>query len=97
MFRFFRQLRQRLLTKNKFSKYLLYALGEILLVVIGILIALQVDNWNEERKEQREITQLLLDIEQDLLLNYELADQALDFYRMQDSIVRRMGNPQYPD
>ena len=90
MFRFFRTLRQRLITENKFSKYLLYAIGEILLVVIGILIALQVDNWNEERKKQREITQLLLDIEQDLLLNYELADQALDFYKMQDSVVKRI-------
>jgi hypothetical protein len=50
MLRFFRQIRQRLLTDNKFSKYLLYAIGEILLVVIGILIALQVDSWNEERK-----------------------------------------------
>jgi hypothetical protein len=48
MLRFFRQIRQRLLpiaigTNNKFSKYLLYAIGEILLVVIGILIALQID------------------------------------------------------
>lgn len=47
MIRFFRQIRQRLFTANKFSKYLLYALGEILLVVLGILIALQLDNWNE--------------------------------------------------
>ncbi|MDM9632125.1 DUF6090 family protein [Robiginitalea aurantiaca] len=52
MLRFFRQIRQRLLTDNKFSKYLLYAIGEIMLVVIGILIALQVDNWNEERQER---------------------------------------------
>ena len=51
MLRFFRQIRQRLLTDNKFSKYLLYAVGEILLVVIGILIALQINNWNEERKD----------------------------------------------
>ncbi|MBC2840082.1 DUF6090 family protein [Robiginitalea sp. SC105] len=50
MLRYFRQLRQRLLTDSKFSKYLLYAVGEILLVVIGILIALQIDNWNEGRK-----------------------------------------------
>ncbi|MFC2148575.1 hypothetical protein ACFLR9_08420 [Bacteroidota bacterium] len=49
MLRFFRQIRKRLLTDNKFSKYLLYAVGEILLVVIGILIALQVNNWNEQR------------------------------------------------
>ena len=52
MHRFFRTLRQRLLTENRFSKYLLYAIGEILLVVIGILIALQVDNWNEQRKSE---------------------------------------------
>ncbi len=51
MLRFFRQIRQRLLADNKFSKYLLYALGEILLVVIGILIALQIDTWNENKKD----------------------------------------------
>jgi hypothetical protein len=53
MLRFFRQIRQRLLTDNKFRKYLLYAVGEILLVVIGILIALQVNNWNETRKKKQ--------------------------------------------
>mgnify|MGYP001817630242 FL=1 len=53
MLRFFRKLRQRLFTENKFSKYLLYALGEIALVMIGILLALQVNNWNEERKQRQ--------------------------------------------
>ena len=50
MIKFFRKIRQKLLTENKFSKYLLYAIGEIVLVVIGILIALQINNWNENRK-----------------------------------------------
>ena len=50
MLRFFRKIRQGLLPDNKFSKYLLYAIGEILLVVIGILIALQVSNWNEKMR-----------------------------------------------
>ncbi|MFY0697963.1 MAG: hypothetical protein JXR11_08945 [Balneola sp.] len=50
MFKFFRRVRLALLSESKFSKYLLYALGEILLVVIGILIALQINNWNETRK-----------------------------------------------
>ncbi|MFD2100050.1 DUF6090 family protein [Flagellimonas iocasae] len=50
MLKFFRQLRQRLLRENKFTKYIMYAIGEIILVVIGILIALQVNNWNESRK-----------------------------------------------
>jgi len=69
MLRFFRQIRQRLLTDNKFSKYLLYAVGEILLVVIGILIALQVDNWNEDRQEadkiKAQLTSLLRDLRED--------------------------------
>lgn len=46
----FRKIRGKLLTENKFSKYLLYAIGEIILVVIGILIALQINNWNENRR-----------------------------------------------
>ncbi len=62
MFRFFRQIRQRLLIDNKFSKYLLYAVGEILLVVIGILIALQVDSWNEDRKEKEFANKVLRDL-----------------------------------
>ncbi|MDC6391119.1 DUF6090 family protein [Maribacter sp. PR1] len=51
MIKFFRSIRQKMLTENKFSKYLLYAIGEIVLVVIGILIALQINNWNEARKQ----------------------------------------------
>jgi len=50
MIKFFRKIRQQLLTENKFSKYLIYAIGEIILVVIGILIALSINNWNEDRK-----------------------------------------------
>ena len=50
MIKFFRKIRQRLLAENKVSKYLIYAIGEIILVVIGILIALQINNWNEYKK-----------------------------------------------
>lgn len=49
---FFKKIRHRLLHESKFSKYLLYALGEIILVVVGILIALSINNWNEDRKEE---------------------------------------------
>lgn len=52
MIKFFRKIRQKMLTENKFSNYLLYAFGEILLVVIGILIALQINNWNENNKNR---------------------------------------------
>ena len=50
MIKYFRKIRQQLLTQNRFSKYLLYAVGEILLVMVGILLALQVNNWNEDKK-----------------------------------------------
>ena len=50
MIKFFRKIRFDLMEKNKTGKYLKYAIGEIILVVIGILIALQINNWNEIRK-----------------------------------------------
>lgn len=69
MFKFFRRIRQNLLVENRFSKYLLYAFGEIILVVIGILIALQINNWNEDRKNDRQerylLTQLLKEFQRD--------------------------------
>jgi len=52
MITLFRKIRKQLLTQNKLTRYLVYAVGEIFLVVIGILIALQINNWNEEKKEQ---------------------------------------------
>ena len=50
MIKFFRHIRQKLISQNRLSKYLVYALGEIVLVMVGILLALQVNNWNEGRK-----------------------------------------------
>jgi hypothetical protein len=82
MLRFFRQIRQRLLTDNKFSKYLLYAVGEILLVVIGILLALQIDTWNsaniDRRKEKEYLQNLLEDLEtQELQVTTQMEHEAL--------------------
>ena len=51
MIKFFRKIRQKLLSENKLSKYLIYAVGEILLVVIGILIALYINNLNTEKQD----------------------------------------------
>ena len=62
MINFFRKIRQKTLSENKFSKYLLYAIGEIVLVVIGILIALQINNWNQNRIRNIEEINVLKDI-----------------------------------
>ncbi|NER10016.1 hypothetical protein SAMN06265375_101456 [Muriicola jejuensis] len=69
MLRFFRQLRQRLLTENRVSKYLLYAIGEIILVVIGILIALQINNWNEDKKLRTALNAALEEVREDLVMD----------------------------
>mgnify|MGYP003676018979 CR=1 FL=1 len=70
MIKFFRKIRQRLLIENRFSKYLLYAIGEIILVVIGILIALQINTWNENGKiseqEKSYLNRLLLENKKDV-------------------------------
>ena len=69
MIKFFRKIRQKLLMENKTSKYFKYAIGEIILVVIGILIALQVNNWNENRKLKSYENQLLFQLKSDFNLN----------------------------
>ncbi|WP_228851772.1 DUF6090 family protein [Aegicerativicinus sediminis] len=79
MIKFFRKIRQRLLTENKFSKYLLYALGEILLVVIGILIALQINNWNEQRKAENEEREILKKLQLNLRDDVKILEYQLDF------------------
>lgn len=66
MLKFFRKFRQRLITENKMSKYLLYAIGEILLVVIGILIALQLNNINENKKNNVFEKEILSQIQENL-------------------------------
>ena len=67
MIKFFRKIRYDLMEKNRTGKYLKYAFGEIILVVIGILIALGVNNWNQENKEHRLGDDLLIRIHRDLV------------------------------
>lgn len=66
MIKFFRKIRRQLLTENRFSRYLFYAIGEIVLVVIGILIALQVNTWNKQRISHNLEVKLLKDLKRDL-------------------------------
>ena len=66
MIKFFRHIRRSLVNENKMGKYFKYAIGEIILVVIGILIALQVNNWNDNRKSRNTQKVLTTSIKQDL-------------------------------
>lgn len=83
MIKFFRTIRRKLLGENKFSRYLIYAFGEIFLVVVGILLALQFNNWNIESenstKERWYLINIVEDIEyqkkalKDMIIDYEYA------------------------
>jgi len=77
MIKFFRKIRKNLLSEGKTSKYLKYALGEIILVVIGILIALQINNWNENRKNKIAEADYYCRILDDFELNENLIDETL--------------------
>tara|TARA_R100000935_G_scaffold8302_7_gene17536 strand:+ start:165386 stop:166177 length:792 start_codon:yes stop_codon:yes gene_type:complete len=98
MIKFFQKIRQRLIAEGRFSKYLLYALGEIILVVIGILIALQINNYNEQRKAR--VTENIF--YEDILLDLEKDDEKLDYYKhfcskrieYLDTLLTYVRNPQ---
>ena len=66
MIKFFRKIRLELMNQNKMGKYFKYAIGEIILVVIGILIALQINNWNEDKNLQNKEQALLIKLKEDL-------------------------------
>lgn len=80
MLRFFRSLRQKLLAENRVSRYLAYAIGEIVLVVIGILIALQVNIRKEEATEKTATEHLLTGIQADLKLEKDRLDFLVEYY-----------------
>lgn len=77
MFLLFKNMRHHLLSQNKLRKYLLYAFGEIILVVTGILIALYINNWNKEQEQERESTRYYQAIQKELNLNIK----AIKFMR----------------
>lgn len=86
MLRFFRQFRQRLLTENRFSKYLLYAMGEIVLVVVGILIALSINNLNQERLASINEKELLSNIVEDLKYDHEILHELIQQSKNKQSL-----------
>ena len=96
MIGFFRKIRQNLVMKNRTGKYIKYAFGEIILVVIGILIALQINNWNELNKEIKEENRILLnlnkDIENDTLQLNNHIIQSNKRLKLLDSLMHTLAN-----
>ena len=86
MFRLLRTLRRRLLHQQKVKKYLLYAIGEILLVVVGILIALGINNWNEDQKDRKEEQKALQLLQIEFTTNLEQLESKI---RLRNHIINQ--------
>jgi soluble cytochrome b562 len=87
MIKIFRKIRQNLLMENKTGKYFKYAIGEIVLVVIGILIALSINNWNESRKIKNKKQTLVLNLIEDFEENKILLELAIN---NSDTLILKM-------
>ena len=87
MFKFFRHIRQQLIIKNTMATYLKYAIGEIVLVVIGILIALQINNWNEQRKANQNESDLYSRILVDMKIDENRIDEHISYYKKDISFL----------
>ena len=78
----FRSIRQKLFNEGKLLRYLGYAIGEIALIIIGILFALKINNWNEDNKAQVEfdqyLSQLKIDVSRAITVNQDIADYMLE-------------------
>jgi len=77
MINFFRKIRKQLADDNKHLKYMRYAIGEIVLVVIGILIALSINNWNEWQQQREKETIILYDLKENLESNIQLLEKEI--------------------
>ncbi len=96
MLTFLRKIRRSLIESGSVRNYILYALGEVTLVVIGILIALQINNWNEWRKEREKEKEVLEDIMKNLIRNNEMIHTSLkmvdDFDESSEIILSTLRN-----
>ena len=80
MIHFFRRIRKKMADDNRPLQYARYAIGEIVLVVIGILIALQINTWNEERKENKIESNYLKEMQEDYQINLIRSNQVIKRY-----------------
>jgi hypothetical protein len=95
MIKFFRKIRQKTLTENKFGKYLTYAIGEIILVVIGILIALSINNWNENKKSENQLNNIYNEVETNLKSDLLNIDYVIKQYEQLELRLEKMIKGEY--
>lgn len=88
MLKFFRTIRKKLIERENVRKYLLYAIGEILLVVIGILIALQINNWNDAKKQYRADIELLYNLRGEIILDTLAISDQIRWYNELNETLR---------
>ncbi len=90
MIKFFRKIRQNLLSEGKTGKYLKYAIGEIVLVIVGIIIALQINNWNQDRLTQNRIESRLMNLIGDVENEVEEMDEVKESAKLRIIIIHEI-------
>ncbi|MFY0630269.1 MAG: hypothetical protein JXR05_07795 [Flavobacteriaceae bacterium] len=90
MIKFFRHIRKSLVSEGKTKTYLLYAIGEIILVVIGILIALQINNWNELQKEKESLETIYNLVISDLESDLKAIPKVLEYNNNKSPLLRHV-------
>ena len=100
MIKFFRHIRKQLLGEGKTGKYLKYAIGEIILVMIGILLALQVNNWNLDRINKTKASNYLSEIRSNLITDTLQINEVLEFNIQKTqailACIQELGSPETP-
>jgi hypothetical protein len=95
MINIFKKIRRNLLSSNKMTSYLFYAIGEIVLVMIGILLALYINNWNENRKQDEQLMSIIKTVRKDLVTDTIVASRIIQFYDSINKYSEKVINYEY--
>jgi len=95
MIPFFRKIRKKMADDNRPLKYTRYAIGEIVLVVIGILIALQINNWNEGRKQKIQLNNIYSIVHENLMTDLLNIEKTVDYYEKREFLIEEILTKEY--
>jgi hypothetical protein len=88
----FKTIKQKLLNQNNMGRYLSYAAGEVILIVIGILVAVSINNWNEERQQKKVVNGIFAVLINDIKQDTAEVNQILDFYNKKKSTFLKIAH-----